>query len=63
MAAKKEFSLLLEDYSLMPHRFVAFKNNPNQDNLREIAKQCVEAWRMKWPFTLLFLIQVFPPLR
>jgi|BioPla2DNA2_1021312.scaffolds.fasta_scaffold44445_2 hypothetical protein len=46
MAAKKEFSLLLEDYSLMPHRFVAFKNNPNQDNLREIAKQCVEAWRM-----------------
>ncbi|MEA1960697.1 MAG: hypothetical protein U9N81_05355 [Bacillota bacterium] len=46
MVVKKEFSLLENNTSLLPHRFIAFNHNPDEVNLREIAEQCLEAWRI-----------------
>lgn len=46
MVVKNEFSLLEKDNSLLPHKFIAFKNNSDEVNMREIAKQCLDAWRI-----------------
>jgi hypothetical protein len=46
MVVKKEFSLLENNTSLLPHKFIAFNHNPDEVILREIAEQCIEAWRM-----------------